>query len=124
ATSIASYALWSVFFSSRRRHTRSKRDWSSDVCSSDLQFRGRIEEGAAPVAVRVIRGVDVEEGQRPRVFGAGDLLLEQRPPPPVPVEEEHHHEDVLGAEVLVAVRHGGRGTGGDRCHTHGEEANH
>src|SRR5699024_12080874 len=25
------------FFSSRRRHTRSKRDWSSDVCSSDLQ---------------------------------------------------------------------------------------
>src|SRR2546421_9592266 len=25
------------FFSSRRRHTRSDRDWSSDVCSSDLQ---------------------------------------------------------------------------------------
>src|SRR5699024_11862581 len=24
------------FFSRRRRHTRSKRDWSSDVCSSDL----------------------------------------------------------------------------------------
>src|SRR5699024_11894518 len=24
------------FFSSRRRHTSSKRDWSSDVCSSDL----------------------------------------------------------------------------------------
>src|SRR5207249_6983078 len=27
------------FFSSRRRHTRSKRDWSSDVCSSDLGSR-------------------------------------------------------------------------------------
>src|SRR5699024_11491642 len=26
----------SVYFTSRRRHTRSKRDWSSDVCSSDL----------------------------------------------------------------------------------------
>src|SRR5215469_18037072 len=26
------------FFSSRRRHTRSLRDWSSDVCSSDLQL--------------------------------------------------------------------------------------
>src|SRR5699024_12571295 len=25
-----------VLFTSRRRHTRSKRDWSSDVCSSDL----------------------------------------------------------------------------------------
>src|SRR2546429_9050116 len=29
--------LWRfVFFSSRRRHTRCSRDWSSDVCSSDL----------------------------------------------------------------------------------------
>src|SRR5437868_3666757 len=28
----------SFFFSSRRRHTRSKRDWSSDVCSSDLEL--------------------------------------------------------------------------------------
>src|SRR6266576_4766590 len=28
------------FFSSRRRHTSSLRDWSSDVCSSDLQFGG------------------------------------------------------------------------------------
>src|SRR3712207_4802848 len=27
-----------VFFSSRRRHTRYWRDWSSDVCSSDLIF--------------------------------------------------------------------------------------
>src|SRR6266496_2030408 len=27
------------FFSSRRRHTRSLRDWSSDVCSSDLGWR-------------------------------------------------------------------------------------
>src|SRR2546429_3623661 len=27
------------FFSSRRRHTRCSRDWSSDVCSSDLEFR-------------------------------------------------------------------------------------
>src|SRR3712207_6978562 len=27
------------FFSSRRRHTRYWRDWSSDVCSSDLEAR-------------------------------------------------------------------------------------
>src|SRR5690606_40608527 len=26
------------FFSSRRRHTRFSRDWSSDVCSSDLTY--------------------------------------------------------------------------------------
>src|SRR5699024_12236956 len=29
----------SFFCSSRRRHTRSKRDWSSDVCSSDLGMK-------------------------------------------------------------------------------------
>src|SRR5699024_12196115 len=31
-------SLLLFFFSSRIRHTRSKRDWSSDVCSSDLSF--------------------------------------------------------------------------------------
>src|SRR3712207_6846035 len=30
----------SLFFSSRRRHTRYWRDWSSDVCSSDLPMGG------------------------------------------------------------------------------------
>src|SRR5699024_12108941 len=30
------HIIWYFYFSSRRRHTRSKRDWSSDVCSSDL----------------------------------------------------------------------------------------
>src|SRR6266481_1079498 len=32
------------FFSSRRRHTRWNCDWSSDVCSSDLRARERLEE--------------------------------------------------------------------------------
>src|SRR5690349_4402691 len=35
AATFAMSAL-AFFFSSRRRHTRSLRDWSSDVCSSDL----------------------------------------------------------------------------------------
>src|SRR5699024_11554077 len=34
-------------FSSRRRHTRSKRDWSSDVCSSDLNNLERLERRKA-----------------------------------------------------------------------------
>src|SRR5438445_5212163 len=33
------------FFSSRRRHTRYWRDWSSDVCSSDLLGSSRIATG-------------------------------------------------------------------------------
>src|SRR2546429_1927417 len=40
------FMVWSnftatIFFSSRRRHTRCSRDWSSDVCSSDLTHRPR-----------------------------------------------------------------------------------
>src|SRR5690606_40840337 len=33
------------FFSSRRRHTRFSRDWSSDVCSSDLPHDTRVALG-------------------------------------------------------------------------------
>ena len=36
------------FFSSRRRHTRLRRDWSSDVCSSDLLPQGNAETISPP----------------------------------------------------------------------------
>ena len=39
-----SVRLQFFFFSSRRRHTRLVRDWSSDVCSSDLHHRRRCAE--------------------------------------------------------------------------------
>src|SRR2546422_3772688 len=35
---VCTLGLLFFFFSSRRRHTRCSRDWSSDVCSSDLWF--------------------------------------------------------------------------------------
>src|SRR5690606_39551689 len=35
------------FFSSRRRHTRFSRDWSSDVCSSDLRLSKAISYKAS-----------------------------------------------------------------------------
>src|SRR5204862_5942351 len=47
-----SVSLFFFFFSSRRRHTRSLRDWSSDVCSSDL------------VRVWVALGADPEQPNR------------------------------------------------------------
>src|SRR3989442_839164 len=37
---VAGNVFCCVFFSSRRRHTRCGRDWSSDVCSSDLILNG------------------------------------------------------------------------------------
>src|SRR5712664_3767303 len=39
------------FFSSRRRHTRSDRDWSSDVCSSDLAAIRRYLQKTRPTIV-------------------------------------------------------------------------
>src|SRR5206468_8998259 len=41
------------FFSSRRRHTRSDRDWSSDVCSSDLS---QFAKGGQNLMVRTQAG--------------------------------------------------------------------
>src|SRR5204862_1223656 len=50
------------FFSSRRRHTRSLRDWSSDVCSSDLkQFTAHAN--AEDVEHRLYRGQQWNFGQ-------------------------------------------------------------
>src|SRR5205807_8015069 len=37
------------FFSSRRRHTRLQGDWSSDVCSSDLQWFSMTLAGPQPL---------------------------------------------------------------------------
>src|SRR5690606_40398958 len=50
------------FFSSRRRHTRFSRDWSSDVCSSDLEALRRAVAGLAAVKSRSPSGqVEPEE---------------------------------------------------------------
>src|SRR5690606_39632707 len=39
------------FFSSRRRHTRFSRDWSSDVCSSDLKVLRQLLQADAAIVV-------------------------------------------------------------------------
>src|SRR5437870_10522897 len=44
------------FFSSRRRHTRWPRDWSSDVCSSDLSPDDRSNLEKAPFRHRTSAG--------------------------------------------------------------------
>src|SRR5690554_7169068 len=53
---------WLFFFSSRSRHTRCGRDWSSDVCSSDLLsvIRERSDQ--------LLRRLDLKE-QRNRLLG-------------------------------------------------------
>src|SRR2546422_2481943 len=44
--SVRDLTLLFFFFSSRRRHTRCSRDWSSDVCSSDLSITARANPGS------------------------------------------------------------------------------
>src|SRR5690349_21522565 len=55
------------FFSSRRRHTRSLRDWSSDVCSSDL-IKGIVYSDGDncyhPIAIQHDCFEESEEGYR------------------------------------------------------------
>src|SRR5690606_40683988 len=71
--------LLRFFFSSRRRHTRFSRDWSSDVCSSDLSETTRYvvsaspsspastcHRGTLPVVSRVIIDVGAVSGKRLR----------------------------------------------------------
>src|SRR5690554_2514614 len=63
--------LFFFFFSSRRRHTRCGRDWSSDVCSSDLytlsiKYNTKIgakrhEKGYENSEWTVIEGIDLHE---------------------------------------------------------------
>src|SRR2546422_3936221 len=57
------------FFSSRRRHTRCSRDWSSDVCSSDLLVEAQVE---ADLRVKIL--VDATMISQPPTAG-GDLVV-------------------------------------------------
>src|SRR5690606_41004065 len=53
-----------VFFSSRRRHTSFSRDWSSDVCSSDLtdpELASRLDGGGRAVEEKLL--IAEREGQ-------------------------------------------------------------
>src|SRR5215510_8166476 len=62
------------FFSSRRRHTRWPRDWSSDVCSSDLP------SGRSTASKRFSRPrwAAVDSGVKPTRTASGDGRSEER----------------------------------------------
>src|SRR3712207_7704477 len=59
------------FFSSRRRHTRYWRDWSSDVCSSDLARQPRRQRGLELEAERRV-GLDHPPEAGAQRLGGGD----------------------------------------------------
>src|SRR5207245_5718687 len=84
---------WCIFFfSSRRRHTRCYRDWSSDVCSSDL---GLAVPGDAKDRVRSLVP-DVWRLDVPLAVPRLDGVVRQ---------DAERRDDVIG-EVLVLVEIG------------------
>src|SRR5690606_40777989 len=75
------------FFSSRRRHTRFSRDWSSDVCSSDLSLA---HTSTSLPASAVGAGVKVK---------ATESVVATQPPLPVLVRKSHR-EPLAISEAL------------------------
>src|SRR5438445_11791431 len=70
----------SFFFSSRRRHTRYWRDWSSDVCSSDLGVGGSLEE-ETPRRISLLSRLPVRNSAIPAVFRARRWKADSRATP-------------------------------------------
>src|SRR6266511_3745236 len=72
--------MFFFFFSSRGRHTRFSRDWSSDVCSSDLVRGGFIRQVCAglwtlmPLGFRVNHKVEQIIREEMNALGAQELL--------------------------------------------------
>src|SRR2546430_3263138 len=70
------------FFSSRRRHTRFDCDWSSDVCSSDLDVNARVLPGEKlapfPVGCRFARSEEHTSELQSQSNLVCRLLLEKK----------------------------------------------
>src|SRR6266702_5930154 len=62
------------FFSSRRRHTRWPRDWSSDVCSSDLQRFGATEPAGSCIDLGLVMQLEL-----PALQGLVQIAFEPHP---------------------------------------------
>src|SRR5438094_4762264 len=95
------------FFSSRRRHTRSYGDWSSDVCSSDLEPGQEqpvhTHAGADKFYLVVTGKARFILGDSVREAGPGDLIL-------APEGVPHGIETALERTVmLVAIAPAPRG---------------
>src|SRR6266436_9881130 len=79
--------IFCFFFSSRRRHTRCSRDWSSDVCSSDLHV-DRDDEAEYFHYIMEI-GDDEVSGQniKPDAYSAKNLAKEIKRRGRIPIQE-------------------------------------
>src|SRR5690606_30783841 len=61
------------FFSSRRRHTRFSRDWSSDVCSSDLKVNVRVIEFLIPLTIFITASSNIFRNEN--IYSGGKIQI-------------------------------------------------
>src|SRR2546422_4497353 len=87
------YTYLIFFFSSRRRHTRCSRDWSSDVCSSDLYMH----DGAFPTLEAVLKHYN----DVPRALREYDT--QQLPPALQQMRSEEHTSELSHGYISYAV---------------------
>src|SRR5690606_39406001 len=94
---------WLFFFSSRRRHTRFSRDWSSDVCSSDLvlgSVQGNLGTGSLELLLPLFRIVDRQ--RRDQILGCRlDQLLSLDQIQRRHQRSEEHTSELQSRENLV-----------------------
>src|SRR5690349_6984906 len=95
------FSFFFFFFSSRRRHTRSLRDWSSDVCSSDLLFLGAHDDGLRDLAL-------LHLSVRDRLLDRHDDDVADRGVLPLRAAEHADAHDLLGTRVIGDVESGCR----------------
>src|SRR2546429_4712389 len=81
------------FFSSRRRHTRCSRDWSSDVCSSDL----------VGVAEHLLHHADVERMPAGKIQPAVDVV-DRRPQRLGELHRSEEHTSELQSRLHLVCR--------------------
>src|SRR6266496_4900941 len=88
------------FFSSRRRHTRSLRDWSSDVCSSDLP-KGELADFQNWTKItKPGEGDDFY-----RVNGAGEMLVFSAADFEDFLQVRPDMQPVMESELKAVIRH-------------------
>src|SRR5690625_4973022 len=78
------------FFSSRRRHTRWPRDWSSDVCSSDLAY----SERERTLAHRKYEDNVPEEVKKRRL---SEIIAQQ-----MRIQEENNRQEIGKRHLVLA----------------------
>src|SRR5205807_4795397 len=84
------------FFSSRRRHTRLQGDWSSDVCSSDLNPAAADVRPLAPAMGEDVMSIGLARPTAtPTAQTVGGIVH------PEPYCQDHHH--LLAARQQVEI---------------------